>query len=776
MQIKTKLITGSIVLATIPVILISIIIDTVAMNDSHEALQLKAQQQLTSIRDIKKTGIENYFKLLGNQVVTFSNDRMIIDAMNEMKEAYSTFVEQTDLGNIDSLKSELKKYYVNEFDSQYQALNRKQSSNPANLLNNLDNDSIALQYQYIKANANPLGSKEALDQAADDSDYSRLHAKYHPHIKDYLKKFEYYDIFLVDPVSGDIIYSVYKELDYTTSLINGPYSKSGIAQAFRGANSATSPDHVTLTDFAPYKPSYEGPAAFISSPIYDGNKKIGILIFQMPIDRINQIMTFEQAWEESGLGKSGETYLVGEDYKMRSLSRFLVEDPKGYGDLMKQIGVDTETIELMLSKNTSIGYQEVKTAGTTAALAANKGFSIFADYRDVPVLSAYAKLNIPGLNWAIMSEIDESEAFEPADTLSKNIIVTSLIAMTLMSILASLIGIIFAIRITRPIYHTVAMVRDLAEGEGDLTQRLDEQRKDELGLLAKWLNKFISKLQCMVVDINSATSSLASASEELSVITRETNAGVNEQRTQTDQVATAINEMSATVQEVAKNAENAEVAANNAGEEAIQGTKIVAETTAAINELANEVENAAEVILLLEKDSESIGSVMDVIKSIAEQTNLLALNAAIEAARAGEQGRGFAVVADEVRTLASRTQESTLEIESMIERLQTGTKKAVSVMQNGKERATLSVKHVNNAGASLQAIEASINTITSMNMQIASASEEQAAVAEEINRNVVNISEVADSTSTGAAQTADSSDELARLAVQLQKLLAQFKC
>lgn len=329
--------------------------------------------------------------------------------------------------------------------------------------------------------------------------------------------------------------------------------------------------------------------------------------------------------------------------------------------------------------------------------------------------------------------------------------------------------------VAQPIRSVVERIRDIAEGEGDLTLKLDERSNDELGELAKWFNVFVSKLRHMIQDINGYASQLTDSAEHMSSVTQQTTIGVKRQQSETDQVATAMNQMSATVQEVARNASAAAGAANEADTEANKGKGVVKETISAIDSLAAEVEKAAQVIQKLEEDSNGIGVVLDVIRGIAEQTNLLALNAAIEAARAGEQGRGFAVVADEVRTLAQRTQHSTQEIRSIIERLQSGAKDAVEVMVQGKTQASRSVEQAAKAGLSLDAITDVVTTITDMNTQIASAAEEHSSVAEEINRNVVNISEVANRTANDATEVAQSTQQLSKLADDLQSLLSHFK-
>lgn len=329
--------------------------------------------------------------------------------------------------------------------------------------------------------------------------------------------------------------------------------------------------------------------------------------------------------------------------------------------------------------------------------------------------------------------------------------------------------------VLRRINLTGHMVSNMAHGDGDLTQRLEIRGNDEVTKMSLGINQFISKVHQLVQDVSSSTNSVAAAAERLAQVTAQSNNAIARQHQESEQVATAMHEMTATVQDVARSAISASEAAASAERETMTGNEVVATTQQNITDLVAEVEKVSSQMEVVREDSSQIYTILEVIRGIAEQTNLLALNAAIEAARAGEQGRGFAVVADEVRNLAQRTQGSTQEIDEMIERLQTSVDGASVSIQLGRDKAEDSMAAVGQAKTALQNIAEQVSMINDMNASIASAAEQQSAVAEEIDRNVININELTGEVNQASAQTSHASQELASLAGQLRQQVGSFR-
>jgi methyl-accepting chemotaxis protein len=773
-RISQKMILAAILFSAIPIFIACTLVGYIAVSKSFNALETVAQERLISLRDVRKQQIGNYIMTIENQMLNLSGSNLVVDAMEQFGRSALSLTDGLSDQKIADWRKQLSQYYVDQFGQEFNRRNPGVSFDVDRLYSELDPLAVSMQYRYIQSNSHPIGEKDSLYDPEDGSDYAKKHSTYHPFFRDFLQRFGYYDIFLVELDSGRIVYSVFKELDYATSLKSGPYANSGIGRAFQKASAIDASEQFAFDDFDAYVPSYQDPAAFIASPIFKGDKKIGVLIFQMPIDRINSVMTQDHQWKEAGLGTSGETYLVGPDSKMRSISRFLIEDKEGYLGAIKDSGLSDEIVSTIDAKGTSIGLQPVNSAGSQAALAGETGFSDFSDYRGVPVFSAYTPIELAGERWAILAEIDKDEALSAATALKLDLIYLILAICAGLAGFSIFGGILYARSLSRPIVELSNVIHRVEE-ESDLTLQAIVYGKGELGMAASAFNAMVQKFQGSLRQVNEATSRLGDVAQRSSSNADLTNQAIQVQVEQTEQAANAMNQMNIAVREVSSNIHSTSAASQQMNEQAVQGRQSMAEAGNQIKHLVDEVERASAVIARLETNSHDIGRVLDVIKGIAEQTNLLALNAAIEAARAGEQGRGFAVVADEVRTLASRTQESTEEINTIIETLRQGAKEAVLAMDSSRDKARVAVDKAGAIDSALQLISDSINKINDMSSGIATSAEEQSAVAEEINSNFDNINSMTHQTAEGAAKSSHAGTELKGVVTELQSMVAQFK-
>ena len=387
------------------------------------------------------------------------------------------------------------------------------------------------------------------------------------------------------------------------------------------------------------------------------------------------------------------------------------------------------------------------------------------------ILSLKAIEGLPSINWYIAVDLDHDAAFAKLYEFRNIAIIGTLILLALSALaLSSVLKLL-----TRPLARLRDALNDIAQGDGDLTRRLRVHSQDELGQVAQAFNTFADKIHAIIEDFKNSSVQMADMVNSMAEVAERSRHECQRQQQETDMVAAAVSQMSAAAQEIASHAQNAADAAQSADQEGQQASTVVTEAIDAIKRLANEIDDATQVITELEVQVGNISTMVDVIRGIAEQTNLLALNAAIEAARAGEQGRGFAVVADEVRTLASKTQESTEEINRLIGELQGGSAAAVKAMETSRKTGELSVTSAQKAGESLNTIADAISTISDMNVQIATASEEQTAVTEDIARNITSIADATKHVTEAAEDTDQNSKELANISSSIHQKVARFK-
>lgn len=480
LSIKSKIQLMLLVVSLISIISISFL----GWSWARAELKQNIFDHLTSVRASKAYQVESYFATFKNHVETLCEDRMVVSAVQEFDAAYDQLNREVVSAEWDSA---IHDYYAQNF---FPLLTKHIAGTPDyETYAPQGNAARYLQYHYIAANPYPVGDKDALIDAEDGSAYSEIHSRYHSLFQRLIKKFGYYDFFLIDPQTSDIVYSVYKETDYGTNLANGPYSRSNFANVIAAVQDNPDRGAIEVVDFKTYKPSYAAPAAFMAGPIYNGSTFVGILAVQMPVDEINQVLTGNRNWERDGLGASGETYLVGQDYSMRSISRFLIEDKTGYEKALRSIGTPSRTIDLIDQLDTSILLQRVQTKAAKAAISGQEGTQITQDYRGRSVLSSYAPLNLPGLEWGILAEMDLAEAYQPVYSLQTYLLISTVILMLAFTFLASIV----AANFVKPIDTLIEASRKAEIGQEAVNVWFEST--DEFSELARIFNTVVQGMR-----------------------------------------------------------------------------------------------------------------------------------------------------------------------------------------------------------------------------------------------------------------------------------------
>jgi len=671
---KFKLTLAFLLVSMIPMALIFMYND----NKVYIALKETAIEKLKSQRDAKHAEVKMYFDTIKKQVLTFSHSTMIEDATISFIEEYENIT--VDRTTLNSKRTILKSYYENHFGEKYN--NEVGSpSNTQQLMSELEDKDIILQHAYISNNSNPLGEKHKLLSSNIVPNYSQVHSKYHPSIEEYLNKFEYYDIFIIDINSGRIVYSVFKELDYSTSLISGPYKGSNLAKVFNKAKKISNREDVAFVDFEKYTPSYEAPASFIASPIWKDGKKVGVLAFQMPVDAINNLMSLR-----SGMGKTGESYLVGTDNLLRS-----------------DTFIDKNKYNLISSFRKGT---QVKSKSISNALAGNTNVLLTSNYMGTNSFSSFTPFSFEGVRWAILSEISEDESLEHLYAIRSDMLIFGLIFSLL------IIGVGFFI--SNKMSNNISTI---VEG--------------------------LSKSSYMVQD---SSHKLSIVSEETKDLISSQAGSVQQTATAMNEISSMLernNHSSERALDLSNNTKSSAGSSLNIVDTMVND---ILDISKSYDEISNSVEQNNEDITQIISVISNISEKTEVINDIVFQTKLLSFNASVEAARAGEHGKGFAVVAEEVGNLAAMSGQAADEITEMlsdsieqVKNIANETKKKISGIVN---EGRLKIDKGNSVAAEckneLNKIVTSINDLDQSIRDITSASREQMTGVKDI-KNAIHI-------------------------------------
>lgn len=716
--IKAKLTLGFLGVGLLPLLAVSIY----TYSQSVTSLKNEAVGKTKSINELKRKSIEGYFNLLKSQLLSFAHTEQTKQAYDGFRSGFETFQNDNGLTAVDMItqKYKLQKFYKEQFEVEYLKQNDGKKIDSQSLVEALSPAGLALQASYIADNSNPLGSKHLLSSLNNRGRYNIAHTIYHKDFREFLEKFELYDIFLIDAKTGDVVYTVFKELDFATNLKSGAYATSGLAKAFNGALALKGKEDVYMEDYSPYTPSYDGPAGFIAAPIYKNNEIDAVIAFQISFDKINSFTLVK-----SGTENLLETFIIGSDFKMRSDSTFDNVNRNVRSSFRNPAKGSIETSLVKDVFNTNKSVEDIR-----------------PNYLGQEAIVTSSPMDILGNKWQIQTQYQTSEAFAPIFTMRWILGVMA----TICAFVITLLGTFFA--------------RNLA---GALIQ------------LANGLRKEANTVSDTSISVAEVSGRLSEASTEQAASLQETVASI-------DEISAMVARNADSAASSAKSSETTTLSAQKGKDKVEQMLESINAIASGNDEIINQMQKSnkeiSDIVVVIKEISEKT----QVINDIVFQTKLLSFNASVEAARAGEHGKGFAVVAEEVGNLASMSGKAANEITEMLTRsvkrvtdIVDGTKGLMdNLIKQSKQKVESGTLTAKECAQSLDEILANVSSVNEMVREISNASHEQSTGVREVNKAMSELDQVTQSNSTIAQESSHTANELKSQADRLNSLVAEL--
>lgn len=775
MNIKTKITLNILALVVLSVLVVAWFLTDTAQRRAVDALKEQVEARMVGFQKSAEHVVVTYSETVHGQLIEMSESFSVANAMTQLSFGYTELAADSDLPSMVERKQSVTAYYQDEFIPALKTENPDVDIQADQIVAQLTDSAITAQYLYISTN--PNADKSALSRPqAGISDYNSDHGTFHRQLKSAMEKYGFADLYLIEPSAGAVIYSVNKTIDFGASLTTGPHKTSRLAEIYNKAVTMGEGE-TTISYIGLYLPNYQAPSLFAATPLYAYGEIAGVLVARLPMETFAQLLSYDQDWSNRGMGESGESFLVAPNGMMMGQSRMLLEHPDDYFSKLSQSAMDSSVKSMIQKNNTNVGFQTLSQVYVTDALNGEAGFGFFKSYLGDNVAASYGPVNILGSQWALVTEIAEREALKAKETLTSSLISTGIFTALIVVLVASAVAYWLGGRLALPMIRINQVVRDIAQSL-NLQARIPQlkgSRKDEMVQVSKAINGLLDSFDQSIRNVKFSEQALQSSVETLRQSFMTLVDQTDEQTDMTMHLSAAIEEMNATSESLAQSAEESRSQSMDAVEATNAGIETINSNVAETRRLNEVITNTSELVQSMADQSNNIVTVLETIQGIAEQTNLLALNAAIEAARAGEQGRGFAVVADEVRSLAQRTQDSTEEIRTIIEKLQQTSGSSVTTMDESLAVLQKTLEQAEQAGVMFSSISEQVLALQDNNNQVATAATEQSSVARDMAKQVGQISELAQDHKSQIDQAGEQLDSVAKQYQLLAQVVSEYQ-